>query len=144
MPFQSEKKEFKITVPDMTGKTAYLACPDYDQRVIYNWKHYHNEKMIEMENEIYNRLSELDRNKDVLSYSGGIESVNGIDGIRYCVDSIIGENATFWKVNDQLITDGDFEVKDFDIWISLDKPYQILIYDYQSGEYTDDYSIISR
>ena len=55
LPFQSEKKEFKITVPDMKGKTAYLACPDYDP----------------------------------------------------------------------LITDGDFEVRDYDIWISLDKPYQI-------------------
>lgn len=108
LPFQSEKREFNISVPNMKGKTAYLACPDFDQREIYNWKHYHNEKLIELENEI------------------------------------IGENATFWTFNDQLITDGDFESRDFEIRISLDKPYQILIYDYQSGEYTDDYSIISR
>ncbi|MCI8313012.1 MAG: hypothetical protein HFI12_12530, partial [Lachnospiraceae bacterium] len=54
------------------------------------------------------------------------------------------ENATFWTLNDQLFTDGDVESRDFEIWISLDKPYQILINDYQSGEYTDDYSIISR
>ena len=145
LPFQSEKSEFNISVPNMKGKTAYLACPDFDQREIYNWKHYHNEKLIELEDEIYNRLTELDRTKDALSYNGGIEIVNGAEGIRYSVHSVIGENATFWTLNDQLFTDGDFESRDFDIWISLDKPYQILINDYQSaGEYTDDYSIISR
>ena len=145
LPFQSEKKEFNISVPNMKGKTAYLACPDFDQREVYNWKHYHNEKLIELENEIYNHLTELDRTKDALSYNGGIETVNGVEGICYSVQSVIGENATFWTFNDQLITDGDFESRDFEIWISLDKPYQILINDYQSaGEYTDDYSVISR
>lgn len=144
LPFQSEKKEFNISVPNMKGKTAYLACPDFDQREVYNWKHYHNEKLIELENEIYNHLTELDRTKDALSYNGGIETVNGVEGICYSVQSVIGENATFWTFNDQLITDGDFESRDFEIWISLDKPYQIFINDYRTEEYTDDYSIISR
>ena len=144
LPFQQEMQEFKILVPDMKGKIAYLACPDYDRREIYNWKHYNNEKMMEMENEIYNQISGLDRNKDALSYIGGIESINGADGICYSVHSVIGESATFWTFNDQLITDGEFESRDFEIWISIDKPYRILIYDYQTGEYTDDYSIISR
>ncbi|MCI8606494.1 MAG: hypothetical protein HFG72_06635, partial [Hungatella sp.] len=97
-----------------------------------------------LENEIYDHLTELDRTKDALSYNGGIEIVNGAEGICYSVHSVIGENATFWTLNDQLFTDGDFESRDFEIWISLDKPYQILINDYQSEEYTDDYSIISR
>jgi len=139
LPFQSEEREFKIVIPDMKGKTAYLACPDFDRQEIYNWKHFHNEKLAELEEEIYNHFPELDRTKDALSYIDGIESVNGTDGIRYSVHSVIGENATFWTFNDQLITDGDFESRDFDIWISLDEPYRILIYDYQTGEYTDDY-----
>ena len=70
LPFQAEKGEFNLTVPDMKGKTAYLACPEYDRRELYNWKHYHNEKMIELENEIYDRFPELDRNRDALSYTG--------------------------------------------------------------------------
>ena len=141
LPFQSEKREFKISVPDMKGKIAYLARPDYDQREIYNWKHSHNEKMMELEDEIYDQLPGLDRNKDALSYIGGIKSVNGVDGICYSVHSVIGENAIFWTFNDQLFTDGDFESRDFEIWISIDEPYQILLYDYNTGEYTDDYSI---
>ena len=144
LPFQPEKKEFSISVPNMKGKVAYLACPDYDQREIYNWKHGHYEKLIELEDEIYNYFSELDREKDALSYIGGIESINGTEGICYTVYSVIGENATFWTFNDKLVTDGDFESRDFWIWISIDKPYQILIYDYQQGKYTDDYSIINR
>ena len=144
LPFQSDNRVFNISIPSMKGKTVYLACPDFDQQEVYNWKHYHNEKMTELENEIYSRLTELDRTKDALSYNDGIETVNGTEGICYSVHSVIGENAAFWTFNDQLITDGDFESRDFEIWISLDKPYQILIHDYQSGEYTDDYSIINR
>ncbi len=144
LPFQPEKKEFKISVPNMKGKTAYLACPEYDRREIYNWKHDHYEKVAEMEEEIYNHFSGLDRNKDALSYINGIRYVNGIEGICYSVHSVIGENATFWRFNDQLVTDGDFKSKDFEIWISINKPYQILIYDYQQGKYIDDDSIINR
>lgn len=144
LPFQKEKNKFTITVPDMKGKIAYLACPNYDQFEIYHWKYHHNDKLSELENEIYDFFPELDRDKDPLSYGSGITTVDGIEGISYCVDSIVGENATFYRINDQLVTDGDFEPRDFDIWISLEKPYQILIYDYKSGKYTDDYSIINR
>ena len=144
LPFQAEKGEFNLTVPDMKGKTAYLACPEYDRRELYNWKHYHNEKMIELENEIYDRFPELDRNRDALSYTGGIETADGTEGIRFCVHSVIGENATFWTFNDQIITDGDLESRDFEIWISLEEPYQILLFDYQTGQYTDDTSILDR
>lgn len=142
LPFGQAKQDFTITIPDMKGKKAYFACPNYDQREVYNWKHYHYEKLIEMEEEIYSRFSNLDRSKDALIYSGGIESVNDVDGILFGVESVIGENATFWTFDDQLITDGDFESRDFRIWISLKKPYEILLYDSSTGEYTDDYSII--
>lgn len=144
LPFQPERTEFNLTVPDMKGKTAYLACPEYDRRELYNWKHYHNEKMMKLENEIYDRFPELDRNRDALSYTGGIETADGMEGIRFCVHSVIGENATFWTFNDQIITDGDLESRDFEIWISLEEPYQILLFDYRTGQYTDDTSIFNR
>ena len=144
LPFQSSKEEFTVSIPNMKGKKAYFACPDYDREEIYNWKHYHNEKLADLENEIYSRLFELDRNKDALNYIGGIESVNGTEGVCFSVTSVIGENASYWTFNDQLITDGEFESRNFDIWISLDEPYQIFIYDYQTGKYTDDHSIINR
>lgn len=144
LPFQSEKREFRISVPDMKGKTACFACPDYDRMEIFNWKHHHYELLSELENEIYEHYPELSREKDPLWYSGGTESVDGTEGICFSVDSIIGENATFWTFNDQLITDGEFESRDFEIWISLEKPRQILIYDYRTGKYTDDPSILGR
>ena len=100
--------------------------------------------MIELENEIYDRFPELDRNRDALSYTGGIETADGTEGIRFCVHSVIGESATFWTFNDQIITDGDLESRDFEIWISLEEPYQILLFDYQTGQYTDDTSILDR
>lgn len=43
-----------------------------------------------------------------------------------------------------LTTDGEMEPADLEIWISLEEPYIIRIYDYQTGEYTDDFSIISN
>jgi len=43
-----------------------------------------------------------------------------------------------------LTTDGEFVPADFEIWISLKEPHKILIYDYQTGEYVDDFSIISN
>lgn len=144
LPFQQDKTDFTLSIPDMKGKKAYLACPDYDRLELYSWEHGHYEKMAELENEIYNRLPELDREKNALSYISGIEYVNGIEGIWYYVDTVIGENATYWRFNGQLVTDGDFEPQDFAIWISLDRPYQILIYDFGTGEYTEDFSLVNR
>ncbi|MDE6530034.1 MAG: zf-HC2 domain-containing protein [Lachnospiraceae bacterium] len=144
LPFQKEQQNFTISIPDMAGKKAYFACPDYDRFEIYNWKHYHWETLAKLENEIYENFPELDRTKDALNYTGGIESVNGIDGICYCVDSVIGEDATYWCVNDTLITNGEFESHPFEIWISLEEPHQIYIYDYQTGKYTEDHSVITN
>ncbi len=55
---------------------------------------------------------------------------------------LIGEGASFWHFNDQLITDGEFEPADFEIWILLNAPHRILIYDYQTGEWGGDYSVV--
>ena len=142
LPFQQKKTDFTISIPNMKGKTAYLASPEYDRLEVYSWENDHYEKLAELEDEIYNRLPELDKDKDALSYISGIEYVNGIEGICYYVDTVVGENASYWRFNNQLITDGDFEPQNFAIWISLDKPYQILIYNLETGEYTEDYSII--
>lgn len=72
----------------------------------------------------------------------GITTVDGIEGISFNVDFIDGEGASYWWFNGMLTTDGDLASADFEIWISLEKPHKILIYDYQTGEYMDDFSII--
>lgn len=142
LPFHHAKQDFTITVPDMKGKTAYFACPDYDRQELYSWRHSHRDELLEMEEEIYSQFSGLDRKKDVLTCLDGIESVDGTDGILFSVDTVTGEDAAFWKTEDQLITDGTLEPKDFEIWISLEKPHKILIYDLSTGNYTEDDSVI--
>lgn len=143
LPFQRGENNFTISIPNMAGKKAYFACPLYDQFEIYNWKHWHWEILAELENEIYENFPELDREKDALNYNGGIDSIDGVDGISFCVDSVLGENATYWRFNDLLCTDGDLESHPYEIWISLEVPRQIYIYDYRTGEYTEDHSVIT-
>lgn len=138
LPFRKDKREFTITIPNMKGKKAYLACPDYDQFQIYNWKYGHYDELDELEDEIYNHFPQLDRARDVLSYMGGVDTVNGKEGVSFWVDSVVGEDATFWWFNDQLVTDGDLEGKHFDVWISLEQPREILVYDYKTGEYKEE------
>lgn len=38
LPFQQDKKDFTITIPNMKGRNAFFACPDYDQLKVYDWK----------------------------------------------------------------------------------------------------------
>ena len=137
LPFQQNDKDFSITVPNIKGQKVYIACPDFDQWEIYDWMHEHYEKLDELTDEIYNRLPELDRNRDAVYYTYGIESLNGKDGILFLVDSVIGENATYWWYADKIVTDGEFEPQSYEIWISLDEPYQIFVHDYQTGEYIE-------
>ena len=142
MPGQKDKREFTITIPNMKGKTASLVCPNYDLLEIYDWGSSHYEELSTLEDEIYNHFPQLDRTRDVLNYVSGIEIVDGAEGIRYSVHTIVGENATFWWSNGLLTTDGDLQSRDFDIWISLDTPYQILLFDYETGEFTENADII--
>lgn len=137
LPFQQNDKDFSITVPNIKGQKVYIACPDFDQREVYDWMHRHYEKTDELTEEIYNRFPELDRNRDAVYYTYGIESVNGTDGILFLVDSVIGEGATYWWYADKIVTDGELEPQHYEIWISLDEPYQIYIHDYQTGEWTE-------
>lgn len=60
-----------------------------------------------------------------------------MEGIRYSVDLVTGDQATYWRWNGQLITDGEIESQNYEIWISLEKPYRIFIIDYQTGDVTE-------
>lgn len=131
--------KFSVTIPGMKGKKVYLACPDYDRLELYSWKNGHYEQVDFLEDEIYSRIPELDRKKDIISYGGGIQTVDGQEGISFYVEHLIGEDVSFWRFNDQLITDGDMEPARFEIWISLKEPYRILFYDYDTGEWTENY-----
>ncbi|MDE6738671.1 MAG: zf-HC2 domain-containing protein [Lachnospiraceae bacterium] len=136
------QEDFSVTIPDAKGYVVYLAGPGYDRSEVYNWKHSHYEKLAEMEEEIYSRIPALDKEQDALSCNRGIESVNGKEGIAYTVTTMIGDDAYYWWFNDQLAMYGDFATLSLDIWISLEEPYQILVFDYGTGQYTDDFSLV--
>jgi len=144
LPFLQNKTDFSITIPDIKGKRVYLACPEYDRLEIYDWQASHYDEVERLKTEIYGKVSELDKKTDALNYQLGITTVEDVEGICFSVDFIRGENASYWWFNGMLTTDGEMEPADFEIWISLEEPYIIRIYDYQTGEYTDDFSIISN
>ncbi len=143
IPFAKDKTDFSIIIPNAKGKKVYLACPEYDRREIYDWRTHHYEEVENLKNEIYSKISELDKETDALNCMQGITTVEGIEGICFSVDFIYGEDASYWWFNGMLTTDGELVPADFEIWISLREPHKILIYDYQAGEYIDDFSIIS-
>ena len=111
---------------------------------IYDWRTHHYEEVEILRKEIYSKIPELNEKTDALNCMQGITTVEGIEGISFYVDFIYGKDASYWWFNDMLTTDGEFVPADFEIWISLKEPYKILIYDYQIGEYIDDFSIISN
>ena len=135
LPFR-HKSDFTITVPDMKGKKAYLACPKYDQLELYSWKNDHYELLSPLEDEIYRSVPSLDRDRDILYYTGGVQEMDGLEGILYDVEHLTGENPSLWRFNDQLITDGSLEPAGFSIWISLSEPHKILLCNYETGEWT--------
>ena len=144
LPDGQEQAEFSVTVPDAKGCVVYQAGPGYNRTQVYHWKHDHNEKLAELEAEIYSRVPGRDQENDALGYFKGMEPVDGQDGILYDVTTMIGENSYYWWFNDQLAMHGDFALLDLDIWISLEKPYRILIYDHRTGEYTEDLSVAAE
>lgn len=143
LPDRQEEAEFSVTVPDVKGCVVYQAGPGYNRTQVYHWKHDHNEKLAELEAEIYSRVPGLDQEKDALGYCKGMETMDGQDGILYDVTTMIGEDSYYWWFNDQLAMYGDFAPLDLDIWISLEEPYRILIFDYKTGQYTDDLTLVS-
>lgn len=143
LPFLQDQTDFSVTIPDVKGKRVYLACPEYDRMEIYDWQKVHAEEVDSLKAEIYAKIPELDEETDALSCQPGIATVGGAEGICFSVDFIYGENASYWWYDDALITDGEVEPADYEIWISLTEPHIIRIHDDQTGEYTDDFSIIS-
>lgn len=146
LPFLSSKqgqRQFTVSIPNAKGCVVYLASVGYDRLEIYNWKHSHYDKLAEMEEEIYDRILELDREQDALGYYKGIDIVDGTEGISYCVDTMIGDDSYYWWFNDQLVMHGDFANLELDIWISLEEPYQIKVFDYRTGQYSEDFSVIA-
>lgn len=135
-PFWKPEQDFSVVIPGVKGQNVYLACPDYDRLEVYSWKHMHFEFLKQLEQEIYQAIPPLDRDRGILSYSGGIDVVEGMEGITYQVDYLTGDNASVWKRDDGIITDGTLEAADFEIWISLEMPYKIRIHDYQTGEWS--------
>ena len=144
IPFARDKTDFSVIIPDVKGKTVYLACPEYDRREIYDWRTHHYEDVENLKKEIYSKIPELNEKTDALNCMQGVKTVEGMEGIRFNVDFIYGEDASYWWFNGMLTTDGEFIPADFEVWISLEGPHKILIHDYQTGEYTDDFSIISN
>lgn len=144
LPFSDDSPAFSIDIPNMKGRKAYFACPEYDLLEVYNWKTSHYELLDQMKEEIYSRIPGWEPTRDILEYSGGITTVNDEEGLSFDVTYVLGEGAVYWRFNDQLITDGDFDPADYEIWISFEEPHQILIYDYQTGEWSRDYSIVEE
>ncbi len=144
IPFAKDKTDFSVIIPNVKGKTVYLACPEYDRREIYDWRTHHYEEVENLKKEIYSKIPELSEKTDALNCMQGVKTVEDMEGIRFNVDFIYGEDASYWWFNGMLTTDGEFIPADFEIWISLEGPHKILIHDYQTGEYTDDFSIISN
>lgn len=144
LPARRDKSSFSVTIPNMKGYRAYLACPEYDRMEVYSWKNDHYELVDGLIEQLYQEIRQLDPKRDILGYSGGIEDVGGEDGLVFYIDYLVGVDASYWQFNDQFITDGGFSPADFDIWISLEEPHEIRIRDYQTGAWTEDFSIISE
>lgn len=143
-PFTPKKNDFSITIPNVKGCEVYQARPDYERTLIYSWEKEHYEKVEQLKEEIYRRIPALAEETDILDYNRGIDRVDGSEGLSFYVDYLLGENVSCWDWNDMLTTDGYLKSADFEIWISLDEPYRILIYDYRTGQWTEDYSIIEE
>ncbi len=142
LPFYQGKRDFFITIPEMEDYRVYLACPNYDQREIYNWSQdqEHFALLYSLEEKIYSQVSELEEEQDILMYSGIME-LDGKKGANYSVTHLFGEDIWHQYFNGQMILHGDVKEGDFYIWISLEEPYQIFVCSYQ-GDYTQDTSVI--
>lgn len=144
LPFTSETHDFTLTIPDAKGMDVCLACPKYDRSSIYSWKKDHYELVQHMEEAIFQTAPSLDPDTAPLSCASGISLYNGQEGLIFHLDYVIGEGTVFWVWNDSIITDGDLEPADFEIWVSLKEPHEVHFFDYQTGTWTDDASIVEE
>ena len=144
LPFTSETHDFTLTIPDAKGMDVCLACPKYDRSTIYSWKTDHYELILQMEEAIRKTVSSMDPDKSALSCASGIDLYDGQEGLTFYLDYIVGDGAVWWSWNDTIVTDGDLEPADFEIWVSLKEPHTVHFFDYRTGEWTDDPSIVEE
>lgn len=146
LPFLQGTKEFSVTIPDVKGKTVYLAGAEYNRYEVYNWEHDQYEILWELEQEIYRDYPEFDYTKGtktdkyIINYSGGTEIVDGREGIQYGVErirSVDDEEVWVQRYGDQIVTNGEIEPLGFEIWISLEEPHQIRFLNYETGVYSE-------
>ena len=138
LPFEKDKEDFSITIPNMKGKVVYIVGSDYDQWKIYDWQNAHIELMRELEQEIYERVDpDWNEEKVWLSPVQGIHMVDGVEGILYSVSFLMGDDAWYWNLGYTTITHGEMEDAGYDVWISLGEPHQICLYDYETGTYRE-------
>ncbi|MDE7271898.1 MAG: zf-HC2 domain-containing protein [Lachnospiraceae bacterium] len=138
LPFEKDKEDFSITIPNMKGKVVYIVGSDYDQFQIYDWQNNHIELMFELKEEIYERVdSSWSAEKVWLCPVRGIHMVDGMEGILYSASLLVGDDAWYWDLGYTTITHGEMEDVDFDIWISLEKPHLIRLYDHGTWTYRE-------
>ena len=136
LPFEKEQQDFSITIPDMKGKVLYIVGSDYDNFRIYDWNNDHIGLLSELEEEIYTRVNPgCDREKVLISPVQGLQIVDGVEGIEYGVTFLSGDEPGYWKLGYMIVMHGDIAEAGYHIWISLEEPHQILIYDFSTGEY---------
>ncbi len=136
LPFEQEKLDFSITIPDMKGKVLYIIGSNYDNFRIYDWNNDHIDLVSEMEEEIYTRVNPgWDREKVLLSPVQGLQTVDGVEGLEFGVTFLSGDDPGYWKLGYMIVTHGDIAEAGYHIWVSLEKPHQILVYDFSTGEY---------
>ncbi len=143
LPFYHGRSDFTVTIPNMEDASAYLACPKYDRQEIYNWSQDHFLELYALEEKIYDSVPELDRERDVMMFSG-IWEREGKKWATYSVDHLFGEDVWHQYFNGQLIMHGDIKLGDFKMWITWEEPYEILVYDCQTFEYKKDTSVVSE
>lgn len=146
LPFQKEKRNFSVTIPNVKGRTVSLVGANYEQSEVYSWRKNHFEQLNAMEEEIYSRFpSEWKRDNTRLSCSDGIETVDGMDGVLFYVDFLVGdEDASYQEIGDTVLSYGDLEPANFMVWVSLDAPHKILIRNQSTGEYTADFTVLEQ
>ena len=144
LPFTSETHDFTLTIPDAKGMDVCLACPKYDRSSIYSWNTDHYELILQMEEAICQAVPSMNPDTTPLSCASGIDLYDGQEGLTFYLHYVIGEGAVWWSWNDSIVTDGDLEPADFEIWVSLEEPHTVHFFDYQTGEWTDDASIVEE
>lgn len=143
LPIYQGRKDFSITIPEMEEYTVYLESPRAAQMEVYNWVEDHFIMLQSMEEKIYASVPELDEERDVLMFFGIME-LDGKKGFSYSVHHLFGEDVWHQYFLNRLVMHGDVKGGDFLMWISLEEPHQIFVYDFPGGGYTQDTSVILK